>query len=228
MTYRLLLIEDDPNLIRALTDLLQSDGYVVDVADDGPSALDIARQSAFDVFILDVMLPSMNGFEVCRELRRLGVEAPILMLTARDQVDDKIRGFKSGADDYLTKPFDVNELRVRVEALLRRASRTGLVEFTECTFGDVHIDFARLEINRAGQTIRLSEREGRLLRYFLENRGRVISRDTLLLQVWGYATAPYTRTVDVHILRLRQKIEEDSRNPKFIITVHGFGYRFNG
>jgi two-component system alkaline phosphatase synthesis response regulator PhoP len=225
---QVLLVEDDRHLVRILGDLFRNHGYEVEVALDGATAVQIARVQPFDLMILDVMLPLLNGFEVCSELRRGGVETPILMLTARDQMTDKILGFKSGADDYVTKPFDVNELLARVQALIRRSSRATRSELMAYRFGDVSVNFGELLLERAGQTNNLSEREGRLLRYFVDNRGKVISREALLENVWGYSAAPYTRTVDVHILRLRQKVEEDPRNPKFIVTVHGLGYRFDG
>jgi two-component system alkaline phosphatase synthesis response regulator PhoP len=228
MFHQLLLVEDDPHLVRALADLFKNNGYELDVAADGPAAIKTTRTRSFDLIILDVTLPLLNGFEVCNEMRRAGIETPILILTARDQVQDKILGFKSGADDYVTKPFDVNELLVRVEALIRRTSKSGRIEPSEYAFGNVHVNFAELELKRANQTVSLSEREGRLLRYFVDNRGKIISREMLLERVWGYHTAPYTRTVDVHILRLRQKVEEDPKAPKFIVTVHGLGYRFDG
>ncbi len=227
MPQRLFLVEDDPHLVITLGDLLRSRGYELEVAADGSAAVQIAKVRSFDLVILDITLPFLNGFEVCNELRRTGIETPVLMLTARDQMNDKILGFKSGADDYVTKPFDVNELLARVEALIRRTSRSRM-ESIEYRFGDVHVNFGELLLERAGQTSNLSEREGRLLRYFVDNRGKVISREVLLEQVWGYTRAPYTRTVDVHIVRLRQKIEDDPRDPKFIVTVHGLGYRFDG
>jgi two-component system alkaline phosphatase synthesis response regulator PhoP len=228
MVQRLLLVEDDPRLIRALADLLRNEGYTLEVASDGKDALAAAKTQSFDLIILDVMLPSLSGLDVCRQLRLSNVNTPVLMLTARNQVNDKVLGFKSGADDYLTKPFDVDEFRVRVEALLRRSYRSGPIEPIEYRFGDVQVHFVQLKLVRSGHTFTLSEREGRLLRYLVENRGKIVSRDTLLERVWGYNTAPYTRTVDVHILRLRQKIEDDPRNPKVIVTVHGLGYRFDG
>jgi two-component system alkaline phosphatase synthesis response regulator PhoP len=228
MGQRLLLVEDDPRLIRALSDLLKNEGYSLEVASDGADALATVKSRHFDLIILDVMLPSLSGFDVCTQLRLSNINAPVLMLTARNQINDKVLGFKSGADDYLTKPFEVDEFRVRVEALLRRSYRSGPIDPIEYRFGDVQVHFVQLKLVRSGHSFTLSEREGRLLRYLIENRGKIVSRDILLERVWGYSTAPYTRTVDVHILRLRQKIEDDPKNPKFIVTVHGLGYRFDG
>jgi DNA-binding response OmpR family regulator len=225
--HRIFIVEDDPRLLRALSDLLGNEGYAVESAVDGAAAVQRAKSEHFDLMLLDVMLPSLSGFEVCDQLRQAGIDIPILMLTARGHVDDKITGFKAGADDYLTKPFDMNELCVRVEALIRRASRGQRIGAMEYSFGKVHIDFKELTLHRGGKTFALSEREGRMLRYLIENRGKVISRDTLLQEVWGYNSMAYTRTVDVHIVRLRHKVEDDPKNPDYIITVHGLGYRFD-
>ena len=227
MVHRIFIVEDDPRLLRALSDLLGNEGYAVESALDGANAVQRAKVEHFDLMLLDVMLPSLGGFEVCQELRQAGVDVPILMLTARGHVDDKITGFKAGADDYLTKPFDMNELCVRVEALIRRASRGQRIVAMEYSFGKVHVDFRQLTLDRGGTTFALSERESRLLRYMIENRGKVISRYTLLQEVWGYNSSAYTRTVDVHIVRLRHKVEDDPKNPQYIITVHGLGYRFD-
>ena len=227
MEHRIFIIEDDPRLLRALSDFLGNEGYTVESAIDGAAAVQRAKTEHFDLMLLDVMLPSLDGFEVCQQLRQGGIDTPILMLTARGHVDDKVTGFKAGADDYLTKPFDMNELCVRVEALIRRAwrgQRTGAMEYR---FGKVHIDFRELTLDRGGKTFKLSEREGRLLRYMIENRGKVISRDLLLQEVWGYNSLVYTRTVDVAIVRLRHKVEDDPKDPRYIITVHGLGYRFD-
>lgn len=228
MGHRIFIVEDDPRLLRALSDLLGNEGYAVESAIDGAAAVQRARAEHFDLILLDVMLPSLGGFEVCLQLRESGIDTPILMLTARGHVDDKIIGFKAGADDYLTKPFDMNELCVRVEALIRRASRgQRMGAMMDYSFGKVNVDFRELTLDRGGETFALSEREGRLLRYMIENRGKVISRDTLLQEVWGYNSMAYTRTVDVHIVRLRHKVEDDPKNPHYIITVHGLGYRFD-
>jgi two-component system alkaline phosphatase synthesis response regulator PhoP len=224
---RILLVEDEANLRRTLTDLLKSDGYVVQSSGDGLEAQEIALKNPFDVIILDVMLPSRNGFDVCRHLRERGVNTPILMLTARSELNNKVQGFKAGSDDYLTKPFETPELEARIEALLRRASHGPRAELKSYDFDGIHLDFTKSQIVKGGKPITMGERETRLLRYLVERRGTVLSRDELLQEVWGYKSIPLTRTVDVHIAWLRQKIEEDAKNPKYIVTVHGQGYRFS-
>jgi two-component system alkaline phosphatase synthesis response regulator PhoP len=225
--HRIFIVEDDPRLLRALSDLLGNEGYGVESAIDGAAAVERAKVEHFDLMLLDVMLPSLGGFEVCKQLRQAGIDTPILMLTARGHVDDKIIGFKSGADDYLTKPFDMNELCLRVEALIRRAGRSPRMGVTDYTFAKIQVNFSELRLQRGGKSFILSEREGRLLRYLIENQGKIISRDTLLQEVWGYNSSVYTRTVDVHIVRLRHKVEDDPKNPQHIVTVHGLGYRFD-
>ena len=224
---RILLVEDETNLRRTLTDLLKSDGYLVQSSGDGLEAQAIAMKDPFDLIILDVMLPSRNGFEVCRHLRESGNNTPILMLTARSELNNKVQGFKSGSDDYLTKPFETPELEARIEALLRRASHGPRAELKSFDFDGIHLDFVKLQIVKNRKPISMGERENRLLRYLVERRGTVLSRDELLQEVWGYKSIPLTRTVDVHIAWLRQKIEEDPKNPKYIVTVHGQGYRFS-
>lgn len=224
---RILLVEDESNLRRTLTDLLKSDGYKVESSGDGAEAQDLAMSQGFDLIILDVMLPSRNGFEICRHLRKNGVNTPILMLTARSELNNKVQGFKSGSDDYLTKPFETPELQARVEALLRRASGASRAELKSYDFDGIHVDFTTALVTKNGKTTALGERESRLLRYLVERKGRVLSRDELLQEVWGYKSIPLTRTVDVHIAWLRQKIEDDPKNPQYIVTVHGQGYRFS-
>lgn len=228
MNKRLLLVEDEPGLVLTLTDRLTSEGYNVASARDGETGLERAANEAFDGIILDVMLPRKNGFDVCRDLRQRGVNTPILMLTARGQVVDKVIGLKLGADDYLTKPFEMMELLARVEALLRRAPAPAPNQAESYQFGAIKIDFRRAEVERAGEKLDLSAKEFQLLRYFIEHREATLSRDELLNGVWGYDAMPTTRTVDVHVAWLRQKLEPNPRHPQFILTVHGMGYKFIG
>jgi DNA-binding response OmpR family regulator len=223
---RILLVEDEPGLRRTVKDLLASSGYTVETSQDGADAQTRAEAESFDLIVLDVMLPSKSGFDVAKALRKNGVLTPILMLTARTELNNKLQGFKAGADDYLTKPFEPPELLVRIEALLRR-SDTGVRK--KLANYDVHgmsFDFAKARMTKKGQVISLSERECRLLQHLIESRGEVVTRDELLQEVWGYSEAPMTRTVDVHISWLRQKLEDDPANPQHIVTVHGQGYRF--
>lgn len=223
----ILLVEDEKGLILTLTDRLVSEGYAVTSVADGKSGFDTAMDKKFDLILLDVMLPNKNGYDICRDLRKNGIETPILMLTAKGEVIDKVLGLKLGADDYLTKPFEVLELLARVEALLRRSpSHANQNSADTYRFGDVAIDFKRAEVERSTGTVELSAMEFKLLQYLIENRGNVHSRDTLLDAVWGYDAMPSTRTVDVHIAWLRQKLEDNPKHPKYIQTVHGLGYKF--
>jgi two-component system alkaline phosphatase synthesis response regulator PhoP len=228
MTRRILLVEDERGLVITLTDRLTKEGYSVDSAYDGPTGLKRATSEFFDLLILDVMLPNSSGLDLCRDLRQRGVKTPVLMLTAKSQVVDKVVGLKLGADDYLTKPFQMMELLARIEALLRRAPGRTAVSTNEGSFefGAIRIDFRSTEVFRDGQIVELSAREFKLLRYFVEHRGATISRDELLNAVWGYDAMPFTRTVDVHVAWLRQKLEPNPKHPRFILTVHGMGYRF--
>lgn len=228
MGKRILLIEDEPGLIMTLTDRLTSENYSVASVRDGEAGLERASTEPFDAIILDVMLPRKNGFDVCRDLRQLGIQTPILMLTARGQVVDKVVGLKLGADDYLTKPFEMIELLARVEALLRRVPVAAPASSEVYQFGPNRIDFRRVEVDRDGNQIDLSAKEFQLLRYFVEHREATISRDELLNEVWGYDAMPSTRTVDVHVAWLRQKLEPNPRHPQFLLTVHGMGYKFVG
>jgi two-component system alkaline phosphatase synthesis response regulator PhoP len=228
MRHRILLIEDEPGLCLTLSDRLHIEGYAVEVSSDGEHGYNQAQNQAYDLILLDLMLPNKNGYEVCRDLRQLGLATPILMLTARDQTMDKVLGLKIGADDYLTKPFEMPELLARVEALLRRASRTPPSAPRVCQFGSIKVDFTRTEILRHGQPVEFSAKEFQLLRYLIDHEGETLSREVLLREVWGYISVPYTRTVDVHIAWLRQKLEDDPKQPKWILTVHGLGYKFAG
>jgi two-component system, OmpR family, alkaline phosphatase synthesis response regulator PhoP len=220
-----LLVEDEASLVLALTDRLEAEGYMVTSAGDGDTGLATAVSGAFDLVILDGMLPGRDGYDVCRTLRRRGVTTPILMLSARGQIVDRVVGLQLGADDYLTKPFDVSELLARMEALLRRAAPAGLHTYT---FGEVTVNARAAEVTKGGTMVPLTAREFQLLTYFIEHRGATLSRDELLDAVWGYDSAVMTRTVDVHVGILRQKLEDHPRKPRYILTVHGLGYKFTG
>ena len=224
---RVLLVEDEESLVLTLVDRLVAEGYRVEARGDGESALALASEEPFDLAILDVMLPGMDGFALCRELSHRGLSLPVLMLTARAQVVDKVVGLKLGADDYLTKPFEMIELLARLEALLRRRG-AGATASDVYAFGDVRADFRRAEVTRGGETVSLSSMELRLLRYFIEHRGELLSRDRLLDEVWGYDATPVSRTVDVHVASLRAKVEPNPSHPVYILTVHRLGYRFDG
>jgi two-component system alkaline phosphatase synthesis response regulator PhoP len=224
---RILLVEDEPGLVMTLTDRLAREGYAVESSSDGESGLERAAAEPFDLVLLDVMLPRLSGFDVVRELRRRAIETPVIMLTARGLVVDKVVGLKLGADDYVTKPFEMVELLARIEAKLRRAP--ALLHPAEgYQFGEIRMDFRKAEITKAGAPLDLSAREFQLLRYFIEHRGATISREELLNEVWGYNSMPSTRTVDVHVAWLRQKIEPNPRHPQYVLTVHGMGYKFAG
>ncbi len=225
---RVLLVEDEPGLVVTLQDGLRGDGYDVSVASDGPSGLHRATVEPWDVILLDVMLPGANGFDVCRDIRRQGIATPIIMLTARGQLVDKVLGLKLGADDYLTKPFEMLELSARIGVQLRRQHGLASSRATEYRFGDFVVDFRRAEIARDDEPVDLSAREFTLLKYFIEHRGATIQRDELLNAVWGYDAMPTTRTVDVHVAWLRQKIEPNPKRPQHLLTVHGLGYKFVG
>lgn len=226
MNQNVLIIEDEEALRMTVSDRLESEGYSVDCAVDGDEGFRKGTSGAFDLIILDVGLPRKNGFDVCRDIRQAGLATPILMLTARGQTIDKVLGLKIGADDYVTKPFDMLELMARVEALLRRApTRTGRDERIH-QFGSLRVDLRGTEVLRNGEPINVSAREFQLLRYFVEHAGATISRSELLREVWGYSTETFTRTVDVHIVSLRQKLERDPKQPELILTVPGLGYKF--
>src|ERR1019366_8299949 len=228
MERRILLVEDEPGLVMTLGDRLRSEGHRVESAADGQTGLDMACDAAFDLIILDIMLPRKNGMDVCRDLRQRGIQTPILMLTARGQVVDRVVGLKLGADDYLTKPFEMMELLARVEALLRRSRTMAANASDSFAFGPIHVDFRSAEVRREGAPVELSTLEIKLLRYFVEHRGAVVGRDELLDKVWGYDATPVTRTVDVHVASLRQKLEANPSKPEYIVTVHGLGYKFTG
>jgi DNA-binding response OmpR family regulator len=224
---RILIVEDEPAIALALSDDLTLEGHEVEVVADGDAASRRAREGTFDAILLDVMLPTKDGFDVCREIRRAGVRTPILMLTARTHDTDKVMGLDLGADDYLTKPYSRHELRARVRALLRRAApdptRSGVHRFA-----DLEIDLDRAEVRRQGTAVELTALEFRLLEIFVKSPGRVLTRQQLLDSAWGPGLAVTERVVDNQILNLRRKLEADPADPRFIIGVRGLGYRFDG
>jgi DNA-binding response OmpR family regulator len=221
---RILVVEDDPAMSVALRDGFEFEKHVVEMAADGEEGLHAATRSDHDVIILDVMLPKKSGLDVCRELRKNGNNTPIIMLTARGQEVDKIVGLKFGADDYVTKPFSFMELLARLEAVMRRSKRAAPGE--EVAFGDVKLDFRKYQATKGDLPVDLTQREFRILRYFLDHVDEVVSREALLHHVWGYDSSAFTRTVDTHMARLRQKIERVPAEPRHLLTVHRVGYRF--
>ena len=226
MSARILLVEDEPGLVMTLSDLLGAEGYEVESATDGTAGLSRALKEKFDLLVLDVMLPGKSGLEVCRELRQQGNDVAVLMLTAKTQLYDRVVGLKLGADDYLTKPFEPPELLARIEALLRRVKHDKLSAVSRFQFGNVDIDFERGEVRKDGVEINLAAKELDLLRYLIDRRGNVVSRDELLEAVWEYQPGVSSRTIDVHVAWLRQKLEDNPQTPRHIHTVRGVGYRF--
>jgi two-component system alkaline phosphatase synthesis response regulator PhoP len=226
MRESILVVEDEAALRTTLTVRLRSEGYVVNTAADGKEGYDKAIKIPYDLMILDIMLPFLNGLDLCRDIRKAGLATPVLLLTARNQIVDKVVGLKLGADDYVTKPFDAAELVARIEALLRRQPfRPGQGIYI---FGEIQVDVRGWEVTRDGKPVYLSNREFALLRFLVEHPGEAVSRGELLRLVWGYESDALTRTVDVHVASLRQKLERDSKQPEFIVTVPGVGYKFVG
>jgi len=219
----ILIVEDDPSVALALRDTLESEGYVVDSAADGRQGFEKAATENPDLVILDLMLPKMSGLEICQKLRTGGMETPIIMLTARGQSSDAAFGLKLGADDYISKPFDVGEFLARVEAVLRR--RAPRAEQT-VSIGNVQLDLRRLSASRDGTRLDLSPREFEILQLLIAHAGETVTREQMLNHIWGQHASLYTRAIDAHITRLRHKIEEDPAHPRHIITVHRVGYRF--
>jgi DNA-binding response OmpR family regulator len=222
---RILIVEDEPDMVLGLKDNFEFEGYEVVTATDGESGLERARTVKPDLIVLDVMLPKMSGLEVCKTLRGEGWGGPILMLTARGQEIDKVVGLELGADDYVTKPFSIRELLARVRAVMRR-SEGGKKRLSQYAFDDITLDFDSYKATKSSQPLDLSPREFELLRYLIERKGETVSRDQLLADVWGYESYPSTRTVDTHIAKLRAKIGDSGSEPRWILTIHGMGYKF--
>ena len=224
MSNSILVVEDDPAMSVALRDGFEFEKYAVDMAADGEEGMLMASRSRYDIMILDVMLPRKSGLDLCKELREKGNNTPIIMLTARGQEIDKIVGLQLGADDYVTKPFSFIELLARVEAVMRRTHRKKAAD--QVTFGAVNLDFSTYQATRSDQPLELTPREFSILRYFLDHPNEVVSRETLLNHVWGYDPSAFTRTVDTHMARLRQKVESVPAEPRHLVTVHRVGYKF--
>ncbi len=223
---RVLLVEDDEAMRAGLVDGLGFEGYQVSVAIDGEAALAAWKELQPDLIVLDVMLPKLSGLDVCKRIRKDGGAVPIIMLTARGQELDKVMGLKHGADDYITKPFSFLELMARVDAVLRRSKPPAPVAGEVLTFGDVEVDVERGEVRKAGKSVAVSAQELRLLEFFVRHPGEVHSREALLRQVWGHTAEVQTRTVDVHVAKLRKKLETSPSHPRHLLTVHNAGYKF--
>jgi len=222
---KILVVEDEPDMLMGLQDNLQFEGYQVTTATDGQAALEAALNTCLDLIILDIMLPKISGFDVCKQLRQKGMDTPIIMLTAKSQEVDKVLGLELGADDYITKPFSIRELLARVKAVLRRPRRPPQ-KIDSYRFGNVKVDFRKSVAVKKGKTIELSHYEAEILRLLIANKGEPISRNRILDEVWGYELYPTTRTIDNHVVKLRQKVEDDPHNPTHVVTVHGMGYKF--
>jgi len=224
---KILVVEDEPNMVAGLRDNFEFEGYTVITARDGVEGLQRALEESPDLVVLDVMMPRMSGLEVCKQLRAKRGSIPIIMLTARGQEVDKVVGLELGADDYVTKPFSIRELLARVKAVLRRTSVVPK-DLDRHSFADIEVDLRRCRVLKSGKVIDVSSKEFELLKYFICHSGEILSRDRLLEEVWGYENYPTTRTVDTHLVRLRQKLEPDPEQPQYFLTVHGTGYRFVG
>jgi two-component system alkaline phosphatase synthesis response regulator PhoP len=228
MKEKILIIEDEEDLVKGLKLNLTGEGYDVTWAYDGQEGLRKALEERPDLIILDIMLPKMDGLEVCREIRQKNMNIPIIMLTAKGGEVDKVVGLEIGADDYITKPFSIRELLARVKAHLRREKREAKRIPDVYSFGDVELDFSHFKVRRKGKEVDLTSLEVEILKYFVAHRGEVVTREALLDKIWGYERFPTTRTIDNHILKLRKKVEEDPAHPKYIFSVYGAGYRFMG
>ena len=221
---RILIVDDEPEMVRGLEDNLRFEGYQTVAAPDGRRGLALALSEAPDLILLDVMMPGMSGWDLCRELRRRGLDVPVIMLTARGEEVDRVQGLELGADDYVTKPFSLRELMARIRAVLRRPGPRQ--KFEEFAFGDVRVRPRARQVFKAGHEVRLTRKEFDLLVFLIAHRGEVVTRERLLDEVWGYERFPTTRTVDTHVLRLRRKFEADADRPVWILTFHGHGYKF--
>ena len=227
MSSRILIVEDEPGILLVIADLLRAEGHVVETASEGKAGLRLATEQKFDLLILDVMLPGLNGFEICHAVREQGFDGAILILTAKGQIRDRVHGLQTGADDYLVKPFNSDELVARVGALLRRVHKETLTPVMKLQFGNVTVDFSQMEFSKNGEPVSLAAKEAELLRLLINHRGQILTRELILKHVWSEQPFITERTVDVHIAWLRQKLEDAPESPKHILTIRGEGYRFN-
>jgi DNA-binding response OmpR family regulator len=224
--YSILIVEDEPAMLIGLKDNLEIEGYKVETADDGLKGLNLILKNEYDLILLDVMLPSLSGFDICRQARNQGMSTPIILLTAKGEEIDKVLGLELGADDYITKPFSIRELLARIKAVLRRTELGGNTpNIINITIGKLMVNFSNYEAFINNESTKMSHKEFEFLHYLWDQRNKVVSRDELLDNVWGTDYIPSSRTVDNFILKLRQKIEEDFNHPKIILTVHGVGYK---
>jgi DNA-binding response OmpR family regulator len=224
MRRKILIVEDEPNMSRGLKDNLEFEGYEIDIADDGTAGLKLILANAYDLVVMDVMMPEMSGLDVCKKAREAGVQVPIILLTAKSEEIDKVLGLEFGADDYITKPFSLRELLARIKAVLRRNNSVPAKEKEICTIGKLKLNFATYTAEDSNGAIKMSHKEYGILKYLFQRKNEIISRNDLLENVWGYEESPTTRTVDNFIVKLRHKIEDDPNAPKIILTVHGTGY----
>jgi|APTNR8051073442_1049403.scaffolds.fasta_scaffold01219_13 DNA-binding response OmpR family regulator len=221
---KILIVEDEPNMRMGLRDNLEFEGYEVDLASDGEEGVEKATTEKYNLILLDVMLPKVSGFEICKQVRGKGIKTPIILITAKGEEIDKVLGLELGADDYVTKPFSLRELLARIKAVLRRGTNE-VEQDEEATIGLLHVNFKTYSAFVDGNPVQMSHKEYEILKYLWQNKNSTVSRDNLLNDIWGYDENPTTRTVDNFILKLRQKIELDSNHPKIILTVHGIGYK---
>jgi DNA-binding response OmpR family regulator len=223
---KILIVEDEPHMRMGLKDNLEFEGYEVDYAEDGELATSKILNNQYSLILLDVMLPKVSGFDVCKRIRKEGIKTPVILVTAKGEEIDKVLGLELGADDYVTKPFSLRELLARIKAVLRRAeSSAGDKEESDLKIGKMNVNFASYNASVENEPVQMSHKEFEILHYLWENKNKTVSRDELLQKIWGYEESPTTRTVDNFILKLRQKIEIDFNNPKIILTVHGIGYK---
>jgi DNA-binding response OmpR family regulator len=224
MSRKILIVEDEPSMSQGLKDNLEFEGYEIDLADNGAAGLKLILSNAYDLVVMDVMMPEMSGLDVCKKIREIGIAVPVILLTAKSEEIDKVLGLEFGADDYITKPFSLRELLARIKAVLRRNTPVIGKEKDTCKIGKMTFNFASYQAEDSNGPVKMSHKEYAILKYLFQHKNEIISRNDLLENVWGYEETPTTRTVDNFIVKLRHKIEDDANAPKIIVTVHGTGY----